>query len=57
MSDERTKRRVVPSEDGRRAEDARLEADRDQRRQVERKPSPLEREWRGSGVCGDKHTD
>ena len=25
---------------------------------AERKPSPIEpREWRGSGVCGDRHTD
>lgn len=24
----------------------------------ERKPSPIERrDWRGSGVCGDRHTD
>ena len=26
--------------------------------QTERKPSKIERrEWRGSGVCGDRHTD
>jgi hypothetical protein len=31
----------------------------DQRRgDQERKPGPVERaEWRGSGVCGDRHTD
>ena len=24
----------------------------------ERRPSPIEkREWRGAGVCGDRHTD
>lgn len=28
------------------------------RDESERKPSPIERrEWRGSGVCGDRHTD
>lgn len=27
-------------------------------REDRRKPSPIEpREWRGSGVCGDRHTD
>ena len=26
--------------------------------QAERKPSPIERrDWRGEGVCGDRHTD
>jgi len=29
-----------------------------EREAAERKPSPIERrEWRGSGVCGDRHTD
>jgi hypothetical protein len=28
------------------------------RDEAERKPSPIERrDWRGSGVCGDRHTD
>ena len=33
--------------------------DADHRRdQSARKPSPIERrDWRGSGVCGDRHTD
>lgn len=30
----------------------------DDRRDEQRKPSPIEqREWRGEGVCGDRHTD
>jgi hypothetical protein len=30
----------------------------DGRDQPQRKPSPIEqREWRGEGVCGDRHTD
>lgn len=57
MSDERTKRRVAPNEKGHRAEGPPREAEREQGRPTERRPSPLEREWRGSGVCGDKHTD
>ena len=57
-SDERTKRRVAQSENGRRAEGTRLEADRDhQSRPGERKEGPREPEWRGAGVCSDKHTD
>lgn len=28
------------------------------RNEPERKPGPVERdEWRGAGVCGDRHTD
>ncbi|HUH85782.1 MAG TPA: hypothetical protein VLX85_14320 [Stellaceae bacterium] len=57
MSDERTKKEVAPSESDRRGAGARLKTERDQRQAVERKPSPIEREWRGSGVCGDRHTD
>ena len=30
----------------------------DRRDEPQRKPSPIEqREWRGEGVCGDRHTD
>ena len=30
----------------------------DQRDEIQRKPSRIEqREWRGEGVCGDRHTD
>ena len=30
----------------------------DRRDDPRRKPSPIEqREWRGEGVCGDRHTD
>jgi len=30
----------------------------DRRDESRRKPSPIEqREWRGEGVCGDRHTD
>jgi hypothetical protein len=57
MSDERTKRQVAPSESDRPREGTRVKTERDQREAVERKPSPVEREWRGSGVCGDRHTD
>jgi hypothetical protein len=36
-----------------------LQTANDQRRgDQQRKPGPVERtEWRGSGVCGDRHTD
>lgn len=57
MSDERTKRETAPSESDRQREGTRLKAERDKREAVERKPSPIEQEWRGSGVCGDRHTD
>jgi hypothetical protein len=38
---------------------ARRAGDADDRgAQAERKPSTVEpRDWRGSGVCGDRHTD
>jgi hypothetical protein len=33
-------------------------AEHDRHRDEERrKPEPLAGEWRGSGVCGDRHTD
>jgi hypothetical protein len=57
MSDERTKKEIAPTETDRRREGARLKTERDQRQAVERKRSPIEQEWRGSGVCGDRHTD
>jgi hypothetical protein len=57
MSDERTKKEIAPTESDRRREGARLKTERDQRQAVERKQSPIEQEWRGSGVCGDRHTD
>jgi len=57
MSDERTKRETAPGDSERQREGARLKAEREKREALERKRSPIEQEWRGSGVCGDRHTD
>ena len=56
MNDERTGKQK-PREQ--REQERQLQAVRGQRRDEEqRKPDPSERgEWRGSGVCGDRHTD
>lgn len=57
MSDDRTARRR-PSEQHAQELDARAEQREERDRDGERIPSPIERrEWRGSGVCGDRHTD
>jgi hypothetical protein len=42
-----------------RNEDKEMEAGRERRdEQRDRQASPIERrEWRGAGVCGDRHTD
>ncbi len=57
MSDDRTARRR-PSEQRAQELEARAEQHDERDRDRERKPSPIERqEWRGSGVCGDRHTD
>jgi len=57
MSDERTKRETVPDDSERQRQGVRLKAEREKREALERKRSPIEQEWRGSGVCGDRHTD
>lgn len=59
MNDHRTVKRRPQEQRG---QERKLQAERGQRRdehERERKePSPIERrEWRGSGVCGDRHTD
>jgi hypothetical protein len=56
MSDER-KRQPVPRPE-REPRPARLQGETDRQGQAEPQASPIERrEWRGSGVCGDRHTD
>lgn len=57
MTDDQTKKRQFPE----RHERDRQEPSGDRRQngdKPERKTSTVERrEWRGSGVCGDRHTD
>ncbi len=59
MSEDRTGGRQAPEQ---REQDRMLHARTPRRSEAERasgrKPTPAERgEWRGSGVCGDSHTD
>jgi hypothetical protein len=56
MNEIRTGKPQAPEQ---REDERKLDAAREPRRdERERKPSPIERrEWRGSGVCGDRHTD
>ena len=58
MSDERTKKQNPREQRGQERE---VQAARGQRRQDEQRkrdlPDPNEREWRGAGVCGGRHTD
>ena len=63
MNQDRTDKRSAPDAQGhdelreRRASGADDHRD-DHRGETQRKPSPIEqREWRGEGVCGDRHTD
>jgi hypothetical protein len=60
MNQDRTeKRNDRHTQDEPREQRARSSGDADQRGEnAERKPSTIEpRDWRGSGVCGDRHTD
>jgi hypothetical protein len=61
MSDHGTgKERLMEERERERALKARAQTEPrdDSVREDRRKPSPIERrEWRGSGVCGDRHTD
>ncbi|MGO8918446.1 MAG: hypothetical protein ACLQJR_21305 [Stellaceae bacterium] len=54
MNDERTGSKRRPRE-----QERELQTAREQRRdEPERKPDQAKKgEWRGSGVCGDRHTD
>ncbi|HZB92032.1 MAG TPA: hypothetical protein VE397_11355 [Stellaceae bacterium] len=60
MNDDRTgKRRPAEQREPNSTIEAR-DTGRDDQEVLERRPkaSPIERrEWRGSGVCGDRHTD
>jgi hypothetical protein len=52
------KERPAEERDRERALKARTEQQEQPTSEDRRKPSPVERrEWRGSGVCGDRHTD
>lgn len=52
------KERAAQERDRERALKARSAEPEHAAREERRKPSPVERrEWRGSGVCGDRHTD
>lgn len=61
MNDDRNKKRPNQDRHERDQSQQALAAAQEQRRDEDghqRKPSPIEkREWRGSGVCGDRHTD
>lgn len=61
MSDNRTDKRRSQehqAHDQPREQKARGAGEAGHRQNGERKPSPIERrDWRGSGVCGDRHTD
>jgi hypothetical protein len=59
MNDDRTgKRRPTEQREHGRALQAQEERRAEGAPQQKKKPSPIEeREWRGSGVCGDRHTD
>ena len=64
MSDSmnRDRNRERHSSPGQKRESVELSERRDdndrERRNEPRQPSPIElREWRGAGVCGDRHTD
>ena len=57
MDDDRT-RKPQPTRPGERETREAKPADSVRRDAGERKPTPIEqRDWRGSGVCGDRHTD
>ena len=62
MNDDRNDQRESHERHGRdepREQSTRGAGEADHRRDdAERKPSTIERrDWRGSGVCGDRHTD
>ncbi len=57
MSDQREENRHPPGRHEREHPELRAEA-KHRPEEAPRKPSPIEhREWRGAGVCGDRHTD
>jgi hypothetical protein len=56
MTDDRTANR--PSREDSASQREPQAASDERRGDQKRKPGPVERgEWRGSGVCGDRHTD
>jgi len=59
MNQDRTEKRIAQDRHGQdelRRQRARGADDRHD--ETRRKPSPIERrDWRGEGVCGDRHTD
>ncbi len=59
MSKHRTEERRAPEQRAQDAAHAKPAHGMERRdRDAPRKPSRIEpREWRGSGVCGDRHTD
>lgn len=59
MTDDRTGKRPPPEQrEQERAVQARGQHRDEPDPERKRKASPIERrEWRGSGVCGDRHTD
>jgi hypothetical protein len=60
MTDHRTdERRPDEQPAPERDQDRKLDAAREPRRdEGDRRASPIERrDWRGAGVCGDRHTD
>lgn len=57
MDDDRTRKQQPPRVGERETREAQS-ADAARREAGDRKPTPIERrDWRGSGVCGDRHTD
>ena len=59
MNQDRTEKRTTQDRHGKDEPRERSACSADERRDESRRsPSPIERrEWRGEGVCGDRHTD
>lgn len=59
MNQDRTDKRIAQDRHGHdELRERRASGADDHRDEPRRKPSPIEqREWRGEGVCGDRHTD
>ena len=59
MNQDRTEKRIAQDHHGQdELREQRTRGADERRDEPRRKPSPIERrDWRGEGVCGDRHTD
>ncbi|HEY7241949.1 MAG TPA: hypothetical protein VH600_22455 [Burkholderiales bacterium] len=59
MNQDRTEKRIPQDRHGQdELREQRARGADDHLHETRRKPSPIERrDWRGEGVCGDRHTD